>query len=268
MLYQAALAPDDWPSAMAAITATVGTHRGILVAQTTDGPGLAAYAGMSADAAWRLQREFGTRLPDWIAAIPVGQVARQTSMVSDAAFRCSDIYKEAVAFTGAFYGIIAPIARTPEHQIHLTAGRDIGAPDFSEEDVSALGMLLPHVVMAVEIRRRTDAVDLRTRSAYEALGQLNIGVVLLDAWMRPVFMNERAEALAVADDGLLLSAQTVSASSPEETRTLHGLIARALAFDHRSRDARETAIHQPALRCYVSRKPPRPPAHGHHRPCP
>lgn len=259
MLYQAALAPDDWPNAITAITATIGANRGMLVAQTTDGPSLVTSTGLAAADAWRLQREFETRVPDWIAAIPVGQAARQTSMISDADFRRTDIYREVVGPVGAFYGIVAPLARTPEHLIHFSAGRDLGAPDFTEEDVGALGMLLPHLMTALEIRRRTDAVDLRVRCAYEAVAQLNIGVVLLDAWMRPIFINARAEAIAIAEDGFLLSAQAVSASSQDETRTLQGLIARAIAFNHRSRDASESAIHQSTLRCYLSRRPPRPP---------
>lgn len=259
VLYQAALAPNDWPAAVGAISATLGANRGMLVDQSTDGAGLVASSGLSAESAWRLQREFETRVPDWIAAIPVGQVARQSSMITDAAFRRTDIYREVVGPVGAFYGIIAPLARTPDHRIHLSAGRDLGAADFTDEDVSALRMLLPHIVMALEIRRRTEAVDLRVRVAYEALGQLNIGVVLLDAWMRPIFINAYAEAMAVAGDGLLLSAQAVAAISAEDTRTLQGMVARAIAFNHRTRDASEAAIHLPPMRCQLSRRPPRPP---------
>lgn len=259
ILYQAALAPDDWPGAITTIAATVGANRGMLVVQATDGPGLVVSTGLASEHAWRLQREFETRLPGWIAAIPVGSVARQTSMISDADFRGTDIYREVVGPAGGFYGIIAPLARTPEHRIHLSAGRDLGATDFTEEDVVAFRMLLPHILTALEIRRRTDAVDLRARVAYEALGQLNIGVVLLDAWARPIFINTRAEAMAAFDDGFLLSARAVSASSADETRTLQALIARAIAFNHRSRDASESAIRQPTLRCYLSRMPPRPP---------
>lgn len=259
MLYQAALAPVDWPGAITTIATTVGANRGMLVVQATDGPSLVVSTGLAAEHAWRLQREFETRLPGWIAAIPVGAVARQTSMISDADFRGTDIYRGVVGPAGGFYGIIAPLARTTEHRIHFSAGRDLGAADFTGEDVGALRMLLPHILTALEIRRRTDAVDLRVRWAYEALGQLNIGVVLLDAWARPIFINTRAEAIAVANDGFLVSARAVSASIPEETSTLQGLVARAIAFNHRSRDSSEGVIHQPTPRCYLSRMPPRPP---------
>jgi DNA-binding CsgD family transcriptional regulator len=259
VLYQAALAPDDWPAAVGAIAATIRASRGMLVAQSTDGAGLAAATGLSAEDAWRMEREFETRVPAWIAAIPVGQVARQTSMITDADFRRTDIYREVVGPMGDFYGIIAPLTRTPDHRIHLVAGRSLGDADFTDEDASALRTLLPHIAITLEIRRRTEAVDVRVRAAYEALGQVNIGVILLDAWMRPIFINARAEALAVPGEGLRLSAQSVAALRADETRTLHAMVARAIAFNHRSRDASEAAIQHPPLRCQLSRPPPRPP---------
>lgn len=259
LLYQAALNPDHWPVALAAITQTVGTHRGMLLAESASAPSLCVPTGFSAEHGELLQTEFETRLPDWIQAIPVGAVVRQTSMITDADFRRSCIYNEAIRPAGGFYGIIAPLVRAGERQAYLCAGRNLGEPDFTEQDEAALGLIVPHLLTALEIRGRIQASDLRTHCVYESIGQLNVGVVLLDAWMRPVFVNGRAETIAAANDGLLLHTKKLSASCPADASTLREMVARAIAFNHSSRDASESAVHHPAMRCYLSRKPPRPP---------
>jgi DNA-binding CsgD family transcriptional regulator len=89
---------------------------------------------------------------------------------------------------------------------------------------------------------------------------LNIGVILLDAAMRPVLVNPCAEAIAARRDGLLLDRQTVVASRHSDTEDLRRAMAAAASWHQVSRDSREMAL-RPGLsmRCCLSRQPPRPP---------
>ncbi|BDB28911.1 helix-turn-helix transcriptional regulator (plasmid) [Cupriavidus sp. P-10] len=231
----------------------------MLFFEPSNGPNFAVATGFIDEHARRIQQEFATRMPDWIESIPVGAVMRQTSVISDADFRRTDLYQDALRPADAFYGIIAPLARTPERRILLSAGRNLGERDFTEEDVGAFRMLVPHLLTALAVRHRIEAADLQGRWALEVFGQLNVGVILVDVWMRPVFANARAEMIAAVGDGLLLREQGISSSTPAESKLLSELVARAIAFNHLSRDASEGAIHHPALRCHLSRRQPRPP---------
>ncbi|CAG9271245.1 helix-turn-helix transcriptional regulator [Paraburkholderia unamae] len=257
-VYEAALAPEDWPRAIASIAEAGEAGKAMLHAQEREAPGLAISIGFDANSAWLLQREIETRMPDWIKAIPVGKALRQSSAISDTDFKRSDIYREAIRPAGGFYGIVAPLVREPERQVLFSMGRELGKANFSDDDLGALTLIVPHLTTALQVRKRLDAADLRAKGAYDVLTHLDIGVVLFDAAMRPIFANRCAEALARSGDGLLLSGRSVSASRPSDARSLRAAIAAAIALNNTGRDASETAIRpQAPMRCYLSRSPPR-----------
>jgi DNA-binding CsgD family transcriptional regulator len=257
-VYEAALAPGDWPGAIASVVEAGEAHKAMLHVMAIETPGHAIAIGFDPDSAARLQREVETRLPDWIKAIPVGQALRQTSAISDADFRRSDIYREAVRPAGGFYGIVAPLIRDADQQVLFSMGRDLGEANFSDDDLAATRLIVPHLTTALRVRKRLAAADLRAKSAYDVMTHLNIGVVLFDAAMRPIFVNRCAEAMARSGDGLLLTAKEVSASRPADARALRDAIAAAISLNNTGRDASETAIRpQVSMRCYLSRSPPR-----------
>ncbi|RKR31222.1 helix-turn-helix transcriptional regulator [Paraburkholderia sp. BL17N1] len=257
-VYEAALEPDGWMSAIDSVAEVCGAHKAMLHAQAGEMPFLAISVGFDADEARRLQREFENRLPDWIKTIPVGKALRQTSAISDADFRRSDIYREAIRPAGGFYGIVAPLIRHPDQQVLFSMGRDLGKADFSDDDLAAASLIVPHLTTALQVRNRLAAADLRAKGAYDVITQLNIGVILLDAAMRLIFANRCAEALARSCDGLLLTGQGVSAARPSDAKNLRDAIATAIGLNNSGRDVSETAMRaQVPMRCYLARRPPR-----------
>ncbi|MFM0757310.1 helix-turn-helix transcriptional regulator [Paraburkholderia strydomiana] len=258
-VYEAALAPDDWTSAIVSVTEAIEAPKAMLHVQATQTASCFAIStGFEAEHARRLQREIETRLPDWIKAIPVGTPLRQTSAISDAQFRRSDIYNEAVRPAGGFYGIVAPLVRLRDRQALFCAGRYLGTANFSDDDLDAASLIVPHLTTALQVRNRLAAADLRAKGAYDVITQLNIGVVLLDAAMRPIFANPCAEALARSGDGLLLTGKGVSASHHSDAKNLRDAIATAIGLNNTGRDASEAAMRpQVPMRCYLARRPPR-----------
>jgi DNA-binding CsgD family transcriptional regulator len=257
-IYQGSLVPGEWQPALERITRALGAHKGILNETSIGDTGLFVFTGLTRACASRLQREFDMRAPEWIRAIPVGTSLRQTSAISDADFSRSDIYNEAVRPAGGFYGIIASIVRTPVREVYFTVGRELGAADFSDADADAMNLIVPHLVNAVEVRRRLVATDRQVRSAFDVLAYVNIGVILFDAALRPVFVNRCAEVLASHGDGLQLSMRSVLATRRDESDALHRAMALSAAWFQSGRDAKERAILQkPAARLYLSREPPR-----------
>jgi DNA-binding CsgD family transcriptional regulator len=232
----------------------------MLSEKTAGSAGRSFSSGLDVENASRLQREFETRLPDWIRAIPVGAPMRQSSMISDAAFRRSELYNETIRPVGGFYGIVAPLEQHPGRWAYFSVCRHSGAPDFSDDDLEAARLIIPHLRTALEVQGRLEAADLRTRGVLDVITQLNVGVILFDAALRPVFVNPCAETIAARRDGLLLSTQTVAATLHLDTAGLHRVMKAALAWHDLSRDGSVLATRRGApVRCYLSRRPPKPP---------
>ncbi|MDR3101582.1 MAG: helix-turn-helix transcriptional regulator, partial [Paraburkholderia sp.] len=175
-------------------------------------------------------------------------------------FRRSDFYNEVVRPTGGFYGMIAPL--DPDRRMYFVVGRDLGAADFTDEDVNVTQLIIPHLKTALKVQGQLAAADLRSRGACEVIARLAFGVVLLDARMRPIFSNPVAEALARCGDSLLLNRTGVSALRPDEARSLHDAIATAVGFGHGHRHGGASATVAPSrtpMNCCLSRRPPRAP---------
>ncbi|WP_065504350.1 helix-turn-helix transcriptional regulator [Burkholderia stabilis] len=258
-VYEAALAPDGWSHAGISITKATASHKTIFLGvQATETLGLALTTGFDVESARRMQREFATQPPPWVKVIPVSTPLRQTSFVSDGDFRQSDFYNDAVRPAGGFYGMVAPLV--PDRGVYLVIGRDSGAADFSDDDVNAARLIVPHLTTALQVQSRLATADLRAQGAYEVISRLEFGVILLDLRMRPIFANPRAEALARCGDGLLLSCNEVSAARPADAKNLRGAIETAVGLNNRGRDVSEAVVRPWApMNCYVSRRPPRPP---------
>jgi DNA-binding CsgD family transcriptional regulator len=257
-VYQAALAPDEWQAALCSVASVIGAHKSLLNELTGGAPGIVVSTGIEPGCVSRLQWEFESRIPDWISAIPVGTSRRQSSAISDADFRRSYIYNEAVRPAGGFYGVVAPLVRTPLRQVYFSVGRELGAIDFSSEDVDAMNLIVPHLMNSLEVRNRLAVTNVQIQSALDVLGCVNVGVILFDAALCTIFVNRCAEALASGGDGLLMRKRTVMATKHSETLALQKAMARSVGLHGVERNACESAIRNAApVRCYLSRKPPR-----------
>jgi hypothetical protein len=231
-IYEAALVPEDWAGAIGAIASIAGAQKAMLHADSSRASSLALTFGFNAEHARGLQREFESRMPEWITAIPVGRAIRQSSVISDADFLRSELYRQAIHPLDGFYGIVAPLVRQRDQHILFSMGRDLGAPNFGDDDLDAVSLIVPHLTTALKVRNRLAAADLRARGACEIVSQLE-AVVLLDAAMHPVFVNHHADALARECDGLLLTTRGVSASSVPDSHRLRAAIAVSIGINGR-----------------------------------
>lgn len=238
----------------------MGAQHASLVAQDIGAPALTVFTGLEVVHARALQHEFETRLPRWISAIPPGTPRRQTSEITDADFRRTPIYNEVVKPAGMGYGLVAPLVCLRDRQIHFSAGRDLGLADFSDEDVEAAKLIVPHLTTAVLARGRLAAAELRAKGAYDALAHLAHGVILLDAKMRLLYLNPRAEGLVSSGDGLTVTHGVLNASHSEESKQLRAAMATAIGLTAGGRDGEYAALKPHAAQvCCVSRRPPRRP---------
>jgi len=75
-----------------------------------------------------------------------------------------------------------------------------------------------------------DEVQARERQLNGALNLLALGIVIVDAELRPVFANRFAERIFGERDGLLVHRRTLQAAKADATRALHKAIKSAIAL--------------------------------------
>jgi hypothetical protein len=84
---------------------------------------------------------------------------------------------------------------------------------------------------------------------------LNVGEILFDAALCPVFVNPYAEALAARGDGLLLNTRTLAAARLSDTQDLRRAMTAAVVWHDISRDGKETTMRRvEPTHCYLLRE--------------
>jgi len=259
-IYNAVPEPDGWGAVMAAAAATARCQQVTffvhnVIAQATEfiaGHGIApqGLAGFAAAGAGKL--------PDWRLKVPLGTLKPRSAVWSDKEYVRTDFYNHAIRPLKAFYGAMLPLARDNRRHIYLGVARLDGGRDFDPDDVAATELLAPHVATAWRLRQRFEQANLAGAGACAMLDRLETGVILVDAAMRPVFVNAQAAALAEARDGLIIGKSGVTALQAEDTRALHRAIAAAIALNHRTASIETVAQSGSGMRLCLSRrgKPP------------
>jgi DNA-binding CsgD family transcriptional regulator len=166
-------------------------------------------------------------LPSWVSSIPVGTLRHRTRLIADDDFARSAYYNEAIKPIKGFYAILAPFSCGPMQQALVSVGRPLGADDFDDEDLATMAMLVPHFTNALKLRQRLGPAELGGANAFAILDRLAMGVIVIDASMRPIFANARAEVI-VAGGALTLTKSAVIAPLTDETQSLQRAIAGAL----------------------------------------
>ncbi|MGO4725965.1 helix-turn-helix transcriptional regulator [Inquilinus sp. 2KB_23] len=230
-IYDAAVSPDAWPGAIAAIAAAANAPRGSLLVENRPQQRAELMVGWQWDPAHlaRMSAPGARRMAPWAAGLPLGQVVRSLALKTEHDFVRSEFYNEVVRPNGDFYGAVALVERTPAHSSYVAVRRVLGAEDFADGDVAALQAMVPHLARALDLRKRLDSADLRAAYAGAALDHVDLGVILVDAAARPIRLNQRAEAIIAQADGLFSGPTGLMAALPDQTRRLHHAIATAAA---------------------------------------
>lgn len=194
------------------------------------------------------------KLPAWRHAIPLGRLMPRSHMWSDGDYVRTDFYNMAVRPMDSFYGGLMPLIREPRAHVYLGVGRLTGDRDYDAEDIAAAELLAPHIATAWRLRERLAHSAALGNAAHAVLDRLETGLVLVDAEMRVVFANARAEAIGREHDGLLLRRSGLAASLPHETRALHRAIAAAQAMHEAGASTETVARSGETLRLCLSRR--------------
>jgi DNA-binding CsgD family transcriptional regulator len=230
-LYDAVLDPDQGSRGFEALCRVVDGKHFIFFTEDTHahrlqhftafgvGPGYARRLAMAVDA--KLHSPSRLRMPP-------GCVRPGQSLWLDQPYRDSAYYNEVVRPDGGYDGLVTVPFRKGRHSAFLVIGRMQGQPDFEDADARLIQPVISHLANATQIRLRLEQAELAARQAHRAFDLLDLGVFILDAELRPIFLNKYAEALVRASDGLCFSRGVLSTAAAPTTKTLRRAVKNAI----------------------------------------
>jgi DNA-binding CsgD family transcriptional regulator len=182
-------------------------------------------------------------MPSGLLAMPTATVKLAQSFWVGKDFDNSAFYNEVVRPDGGHHGLLATPFRKNRYGAFLAIERLRGQQDFDESDAQALQSVLPHLANSLLIRLKLQEVEYTARQAYHAFDLLDLGVFIVDAELRPFFMNKYAESLIKEADGLSMHRGKLQTADPASSRALRDVVKSAIALKE-VRPHRQPALEQ------------------------
>ncbi len=144
----------------------------------------------------------------------IGTPLLSHEVVTERDFLNSELYHDFGKRIGVCHlvGAMLPISASAIGGIGIHRSYD--RPVFSAEDKRNFGLLVPHLVRALQMHHRLNGLDRSQRIGFEALEQLGVGVIAATDDGRMLFANGIAMALLRAGHGIVLSHGLLRAQSP------------------------------------------------------
>jgi DNA-binding CsgD family transcriptional regulator/PAS domain-containing protein len=236
-IYEAASKPQEWPNVVEAIGYSLQARKGLLFTPflgPQEGGFVFPWNFPEGDLqrwatkyiehdVWSIQaREKGL----WVA----GAAYIGDDMVPDEEFRESLIYKEYLSQVDIRWicgGIVFDGGPGLPHT-STSYFRSLDQPAYGAEDRAWAKLLLPHLSRSLGLMHRLNAQELQTSSLRSTLDRVAFGVVLLNANMQVVHMNQAMRDVLARSDGLLLgTGRLLDAPGAKNTQSLQEWFVRA-----------------------------------------
>lgn len=231
LIYDAALAPEKWRAFMGRFAAELGSHSALLRENDCTGGNVGLFETVGYDPAYvAAYREHFVHLDHFtpvLAKLPIGSFVRGDAVVPWEQQRNSEFYNDYMRALKNRHVMGGILARNDRYQLMFALQRELGQPDFNENDMRLVHLVMPHMARAVRIHRQLAEVTAEKQWALSALDRLRVGVILLDDKGRPLFFNRAAEYLASGGTGFVAGRDGLSLPSATETARLRRLIADA-----------------------------------------
>ncbi|RYE31012.1 MAG: helix-turn-helix transcriptional regulator [Hyphomicrobiales bacterium] len=236
-IYDAALVPERWPSALQAVADAFGDVGAILIYQREDG----AYGSICSPTLEEAQRDY--EAGEWwrqdirfSRSLERGAIARADAVTdrdiaSPEEMRSLPFYVQFLRSHGlGWFGGIG-ISPDPRVGVALSIQRAGTRAPFSEAELALLARVGRHVENALRVGIRLINADASQQALADALTRLGVGVFLLARDGKVLFSNPAGNMLA--GDGLLVRSGYLTAQAEEPRQALRARIADA-AFSETS----------------------------------
>jgi DNA-binding CsgD family transcriptional regulator/PAS domain-containing protein len=233
LLYEAALNPERWPTALAGYADLIGARGAHLVMfeKATGSPLLGVVAGYAEDGNVEYITHYAAsdeRLPRF-RALAHGQLSQNRVLYSEDDRRRSATYNE---FLGKYDGqeqLLVRLDGPDATEIAISGIRSVRDGPYEAEEFALATAVVTHFERAIVIQAQMGKLNGAQGAAEGALERTPNGVVLLDEAARVLFANRAAVAICAAGDGLAIADGMLCAMRAPENAALQRLIGGAIA---------------------------------------
>jgi DNA-binding CsgD family transcriptional regulator/PAS domain-containing protein len=226
LIYEAALRPESWTAALAAICETFDANYVSLIVR----PGSDDDLGLVVSAAGAT-KTIDTGCPISISpfsGLAPDRVVTVDDILSEVDWRRSTYYRDWGAPHDVFH-VMAVDIQTREGGIYgfrVTRGEQ--APRFSAADRAHCEVLVPHLRRVLDLHLTINQERQVNRIYSEAMAHLMVGAIVLDEQGRVLECNPMARAIVEMGDGLAIQGGKLEAAYAAENRRLQRLVRGAL----------------------------------------
>jgi DNA-binding CsgD family transcriptional regulator len=157
--------------------------------------------------------------------MPVGQVVSVDAYVPASQLIRTEFYHDILRPQRILHCGAACLARDAERFVGFSIFRAAEAGPTEDQELRLLSVLAPHIKRATQINERLGTIVAFERAKTSALDLAEQGIILLDAHAGVLFVNRAAESILALRDGLTITAGTLRAATPADTRRLNVMIA-------------------------------------------
>jgi DNA-binding CsgD family transcriptional regulator len=207
--YEAAMEPSLWLGALESLGDMLGGAAFVLSAIDSN-TGLKFVATSRLDSQYQmvLAQQFGSAATNPLVAamprVPAGRVVARSSLYSDTDYFRGDLYNSVFRPQELTHRAVACLHRTPDLVIPFGILRQGTKTEFETPQIALLDMLLPHLRRAILIAIRFGTLETALAATREGMNHISCGVVLADAHSKVTYVNQAAEDMIAAGDGLTL----------------------------------------------------------------
>lgn len=231
-LYEAAMSPSQWPSAIASIARAFG-------ATSADFHG---WNKRTRDFEFAFTYNLDHLLPEYAAhyvyinpridfweAHPDQVLIYDYLHIDERGMDRDEFYDWMERESDARYCMGMRVENTASSQLVCGVQFSRGHGHVERSTIERFRALAPHLVRAVGLTRKLEGEDLKNQVLGDAIQAMNCGVILVDAGARVMLANQAAEEVLAARDGLATNGgKELRAARPKDTRKLREAIACAM----------------------------------------
>ena len=227
-IYDAALDAGKWPLVVQQITAALDSKSALLRLMDRQCEDVSFVIANGYDES-RFQdyREhyihidpFNTYLMDK----PVGTVGSTPQLMPMGEFTKTEYYNEYARPQDIYYAAGGFVARDATRTALLGIQRSKSMGAFEPDELQQLALLTSHLQRAFQLARHIGRLDQQAQATEQLLEKRPFGVILLDEFKRPSFLNQRAETLIRLHSQLDFRNGELSTPSRDSTGKLQQLI--------------------------------------------
>jgi DNA-binding CsgD family transcriptional regulator len=226
-IYDAAANPGLWAEAIGRIVDATGCRTGVLYEHdmATHQSQPLGFHRFNTEFMREYAAHYGA-LDPWNSRVmhwPVGIAAPTYALMPEDEFRRTEFYQDYLRHTGAFYGLGGLVERADGKIAVFGVQRGYEDGRFTEESVSLVGALMPHLKRAYRMHSAIGRAQRDRETFEETLRVVPQSVLIVDREARLVFANRAAERMLATGDGMRLVGGRLTAAHRDDQATFAAL---------------------------------------------